>query len=89
MYEYIVNVMKKIKVASRRINRSCATWALSITEQLVWRENGRVTVRYIPKRTMVAEKVATIVENPHSFMIAYTTGTVRLPKTAGSARNPT
>ncbi len=32
---------------------------------------GRTDEReHIPKRTMVAEKAATMVENPHSFMIA-------------------
>ena len=46
-------------------------------------------LKNVPNKTMHAEKVATMVENPHSFMIAYTTGTVRLPRIAGRARMPT
>jgi hypothetical protein len=36
-----------------------------------------------------AEKAAIIVEYPLSFIIAYTTGTVKPPRMAGSARIPT
>ena len=42
-----------------------------------------------PNRIMDAENAATMVEYPVSFMMAYTTGIVRLLRMAGSARIPT
>ena len=45
--------------------------------------------RDAPNKIKHAENAAIMFEYPLSFMMAYTTGTVKLPKTAGRARMPT
>jgi len=83
----MVRDMKKMKVASKRIRRDCAICALSKNIDGKW---ARLNTReHLPNRMMDAENPAMIVEYPLSFMIAYTTGIVRLPRIAGKARMPT
>jgi hypothetical protein len=86
MYAYMVNAMKKIKQASRRMSRDWAIWALS---EKMSQEPPGMTILRIPNRMIDAEKAETTVEYPLSFIIAYTTGMVKPPRTAGSARIPT
>lgn len=60
--------MKKIRMASSRINRDWVTWALSSFCEC-HRFDIRKCQRDSPKRIMIAEKAATIVEYPLSCMM--------------------